>query len=122
MLSYSFDRRINYLLIDSLHFPPFQTVLSSVDAYTVKHAVDVLKMSILPHSLQFLSILDTRSSYQRTQLTADDIIGPLDMLFEFGAINSKYIDPSLRPVVLFGQDTQLLGSPLLLDTHSDIGR
>lgn len=88
----------------------------------MRHAIDVLKRSILPHALQFLSILDTRSGYQRTQLTADDIIGPLDMLFEFGAINSKFIDPSLRPIVLFGPDTQLLGSPQLFDAHSDIGR
>ena len=57
-------------------------------------------------------MFDTKSAYQRTLLTGDDIAGPLDMLFDFGELGCAMpVDPSQRPTVLFGSDTYLLGTP-----------
>ena len=58
-----------------------------------------------------LNVLNTRSSFQRSLLTAEDVLGPLDSLYDFGEMAAVYEpDPTLRPVALFGSDTSLLGS------------
>ncbi len=77
----------------------------------VTRAIDTMRTSILPHALQSLTILDTASADQRARLTAEDVCGPLDMLFEFGELDCAFAaDPSMRPLVLFGVDSAAIGS------------
>jgi hypothetical protein len=87
----------------------------TVDGYCVDSAIDVIRRNILPHTLQTIGILDTITAEQRSRLTADDVIGPLDMLFEFGSIDCAFPpDPSCRPVALFSSDSSILGTIAVL--------
>ena len=63
------------------------------------------------HSQQFLGVLNTKGSYARSSLTPDDLLGPLDSLYDFGEMGTVYPpDPTLRPVALLGADSTMLGS------------
>lgn len=71
----------------------------------------VSSRSIVMHSQQMLNVLNTKSSYPRSLLSADDILSPLDALYDFGEMGTVYpADPTLRPVALLGDDTGLLGA------------
>jgi hypothetical protein len=88
-----------------------EIMFHSVDGYCVDNAIDVLRRSILPHANQSISMLDALTSSQRSRITADEAIGPLDMLFEFGSIECAFPpDPSLRPTIFFGSDTSINAS------------
>lgn len=82
-----------------------QVLYRTVDAPCVHLAVETVLHSSLPHALQSLDLLDA-SPEQRSRRTAEDILGPLDMLYEFGELHcAEPADPNLRPVLLMGADT-----------------
>jgi len=77
----------------------------------VDYALRTLHQSVLPHVAQGTAVMDTASAEQRARVTMEDLLGPLDMLFEYGELQSSApTDPALRPLCLVGQDTLLLGS------------
>ena len=52
-------------------------------------------------------LFNSVSNSQRDDLTADDLVGPLDLLFEFGELDCHFPpDPNLRPRVLIGNAIQ----------------
>ena len=60
--------------------------------------------------MQALSMLDASTSEQRSKVTGDDAIGPLEMLYEFGEMEvDGSLDPITKPIVLFGSDTVNFG-------------
>lgn len=86
-------------------------LFKSVDGFVVDKAIDILRSSILPHVQQTVGILDTSTADQRSRLTAEDVAGPLEMLFEFGELECAYpVDPLMRPVVYFGLDSSAVGA------------
>ena len=66
-----------------------QTVVRAVDGYHLDNALQLMTKTISPHMDQFLQILDTSSAEQRRHLQAADIIGPLEVLFEFAAMETS---------------------------------
>ena len=83
----------------------------TIDAPCVHLAVETMRTSSLPHALQSIDLLDS-SAEQRARRTAEDILGPLDMLYEFGELHcAEPADPNMRPVLLLGADTQHFSLP-----------
>ena len=81
-----------------------------MDGFYVSRAVDTLYRSILPHTYQTLGQFETQSADQRTRLTADAVLAPYDLLFDYSSLESAYpIDPAFRPVLLFGEASGLVG-------------
>ena len=68
-------------------------------------ALTVLHENILPHNEQLLGLLfNSVANSQRDTLTAEEMVSPLDLLFEFGELEARFpVDPILRPRVLVGQ-------------------
>ena len=88
----------------------------TVDGYTIDSAVDVFHRTVLPHASQLIGLLDTPTADQRARLTAEDVIGPLDMLFEFGELDCAFpVDPNLKPVIFFGPDTVAFGTGMFVN-------
>lgn len=85
-----------------------------VDGLYVDNAIRLLDKTILPHVHQSISQLDSFSADQRSRVTAENVAGPLEILFEFGEMEApgEAIDSVMRPIVLFGRDTDNLGSNL----------
>ena len=109
-----------------------------MDGYYVDKALQLTFKSICPHMDQFLNMLDTSTAEQRRNLLADDVMGPLDVLYEFAsmeAISEGHTDvvrtssfsyviygtdnatgSESTPVLLFGAQTALFGA-----TASELG-
>lgn len=86
-------------------------IFRSVDGHYVDKAIDSMRQSILTHCLQTIGQLETSSVEQRGRLTVDSVLAPLDLLYDFGEMEAPYpVDPSLRPVVLVGSSSTLLGT------------
>jgi hypothetical protein len=81
-----------------------QTIFQTVDGYYLDRALNVLQQNILPHNEQMLGLLfSSISNSQRESLSAEEMISPLDLLFEFGELEARFPpDPALRPRVLLG--------------------
>eukprot|EP01038_Epipyxis_sp_PR26KG_P009383 gene9383-12642_t len=87
-----------------------ELLFRAVDGYYLENAFAVLTKSIYPHVLQSIAMLDTSTADQRMRITAEDVVGPLDIMYEFGEMNSAgTVDPTSRPVALFGADTNEFG-------------
>jgi len=85
-----------------------ETIFRSIDPVSVDGCLAAAR-SIVMHTEQMLNGLNHRSNYPRAQLTADEILTPLDSLYEFGELSSVFpVDPVLKPVVLIGASTNLL--------------
>ena len=98
-----------YNVVDITEF--LDILYCTLDTPHVNYAIRTMHQSVVPHMEQTLSILDALTADQRARVTVEDILGPLDMLFEFGELQtSNSTDPTLRPIVLIGQDTLQLGS------------
>ena len=94
-----------------MQFRMRQVLFKSVDGHVVDKAIDILRVSVVPHANQTVGILDTTTADQRARLTAEDVVGPLEMLFEFGELECAFpVDPLMKPVVYFGLDTSAIGS------------
>ena len=82
-----------------------------MDGYYLDSALRSLGRTVGPHAMQAVSMLDASTAEQRARLSAEDVAGPLEILFEFGEMEAVgSVDPSTRPIVLFGTDTGLVGS------------
>lgn len=89
-----------------------EVLFRSVDGCCVSKCIDVTKRTVLPHALQMMRMLDADTAEQRSLVTAEEALGPLDMLFEFAELDCAIpVDPNLKPFVLFGADTEALGRP-----------
>lgn len=97
-----------YSVIDITEY--LDILFRCVDVTCVSMCTDTVRKTILPHSLQLISMLDAQTADQRCAVTADEAVGPLAMLFEFGELDRAVpLDPSMTPVLLFGTDSELLG-------------
>ena len=86
-------------------------IFQTLDTPHVDYAIRTMKNSVLPHVEQAISVVDAHTADQRSRLTVEDMLGPLDMLFEFGELQcANESDPNLRPVILIGPQTALLGA------------
>ncbi len=57
------------------------------------------------------TVLDTQIPSQRARTVVDDIVGPLDVLYEFGELDcAGSLETMNKPIALFGKDTSLIGS------------
>jgi hypothetical protein len=84
----------------------------TVDMAALDRAIVTVRKSVVPHALQFLRMIDAETAEQRASTTAEDAVGPLLMLFEFGELDAvSAVDPQMRPVCLFGSSTDGLGDP-----------
>ncbi len=89
-----------------------QNIFRTVDGYYVDNAIKMVHKTILPHMMQAIGLLNTQTSEQRSAIAAEELIGPLDVLFEFGEMDAAIpADQSLRPTALFGAHTKTLGEP-----------
>lgn len=60
---------------------------------------------------QLLSAMDAPTASQRDRITADDAIGPIDVLYEFGELDAVApLEKMNRPIMLFGQWTSFIGN------------
>ena len=97
-----------YSVVDITEFA--DVLFRTVDGFVVDSATKIMHQNILPHCIQFLKMLDGETAEQRAAIVADDCIGPLSMLFEFSELDcAQALDPTLRPVLLFGEDSDWLG-------------
>ncbi len=95
---------MRYTLVDITE--NIDVLIRSVDGVALRNAFDVVTKCIVPHFHQLLNILDTSSSEQRYNLTIEDVITPLMILYEFGEMaSSTPLDPLLQPKLLAGVDT-----------------
>lgn len=91
--------------------PSLDTIYRTVDGYHVDSALRLTRSMISSHMLQLLSILDCPTVSQRQRLTADDILGPLHVLFDFGELEAIGVVESLmRPCLLLGAATNDLAA------------
>jgi hypothetical protein len=97
-------------------------VFTAVDVPCVDNCISLMQNTILPHSFQTLRMFDGVTAQQRALATAEDIMGPLLMLFEFSELECVYkIDPKFRPLLLFGGQTNAIGQEEELRTdESDL--
>lgn len=71
----------------------------------------MLSATIVPHCHQLLSALDAPTVSQRDRITADDAIGSLDVLYEFGELDALApLEKMNRPVMLFGPYSSYIGN------------
>ena len=85
----------------------------SLDGFYVSRALEVLTRSILPHTEQTLGQFETRSADQRARVTADSALAPYDLFYDYGAMECALPpDPLLRPVLLLGPATGMIGRGL----------
>jgi hypothetical protein len=79
----------------------------------VDNALSLLSTAIAPHMRQLLSAMDAPTAAQRSRITADDAIGPVDVLYEFGELDALTAPEKLtRPVLLFGAMTSFVGNTI----------
>ena len=109
------------------------TLFQSVDSYVVSRAVNTMVRTIQPHTHQFLEQLgvnlcdslsgswDTNpasinaATARNAAATAEELLGPLDLLFEFGNMHTLVpARPEQQPVILFGSDTKAIGNTSVL--------
>lgn len=60
---------------------------------------------------QLLTAMDAPTASQRDRITADDAIGPIDVLYEFGELDAiAPLEKMNRPIMLFGSMTSFIGN------------
>lgn len=55
-----------------------------MDGYYVDNAIRTMNRSVGPHMVQAICMLDASSGEQRMCVSADDVVGPLEILYDFG--------------------------------------
>jgi hypothetical protein len=83
-----------------------------LDGCTVDKAIDIVQATVLPNIQQAIGVLCGRGSTEsRLKLTAEEIAAPLDILFEFGELETVFPpDPNMRPLVLLGPYSNGIGA------------
>jgi hypothetical protein len=78
----------------------------TIDGYYVEKAILVLQNNVLNHLDQVMAPLrNSHGPEQRHAIKASDIISPLQMLFEFGSMDTAFpVDPTLQPVLYLGAE------------------
>ena len=93
----------------------------TVDGPCVDNAINMANSIILINALQVVSMLDSQTHDQRRKVTAEDAISPLEMIYEFGTMDSAFsVDSSLKPILLFGKDTNYIGNYNSSSTHISV--
>eukprot|EP01032_Pedospumella_encystans_P011063 gene11063-12896_t len=88
-----------------------EVIFRTVDGYYVENAIRTMNRSIGPHMVQAICMLDASSGEQRMRVSADDVVGPLEILYDFGEMEAAgTVDATTQPVVLFGPDTAQFGA------------
>lgn len=76
-----------------------------MDSCYLEKAVSVLENNVETHSEQVMSTIRNASGGARKQLSAEEVIAPLEMLFEFGELDCAFpCDPTLSPRVFRGDE------------------
>eukprot|EP01041_Mallomonas_annulata_P000798 gene798-1550_t len=89
------------------------TIFHSVDGFYVERAIDTLRKNVIPHAFQTIGQFETQSVDQRTRVSVETALAPYELLFDFGALEAGHpADPLLKPVLLFGTSTRLIGTSL----------
>ena len=68
-----------------------QVIFRTVDGYYVENAIRTMNRSIGPHMVQAICMLDASSGEQRMRVSADDVVGPLEILYDFGVRCMSFI-------------------------------
>jgi len=107
-------------------------LFQAVDNYVVNHAICTMVRTVLPHARQFLEQMGVNlcgvlsgswdaktviaTAERNSDITAEDILGPLELLFDFGSMHTNFpTNPTLRPSILFGADTGHIGKQTAFD-------
>lgn len=61
-----------------------QILFRTVDSYYVENAIRTMNRTVGPHMVQAICMLDASSGEQRMRVSADDVVGPLEILYDFG--------------------------------------
>lgn len=88
----------------------------TIDGYYVEKAITVLQSNVINHLDQVLDPLrNSHGPDQRRSIKASEIVSPLQLLFEFGSLDTAFpVDPTLQPVLFLGAEKSLhvLGQPV----------
>ena len=90
----------------------------------MENAINMIKTTISPHFQQVIQGLDTSTAEKRHRMSSQDILIPLEILFDFGELHcSEEPDPGLKPILLIGDNTKYLGMNRfqLLNIHGGNG-
>lgn len=66
-----------------------------MDGYYVENAIRTMNRSIGPHMVQAICMLDASSGEQRMRVSADDVVGPLEILYDFGVRVALFLPSSI---------------------------
>jgi len=96
----------------------------TIDGYYVEKAISVLQNNVLNHVDQVMTPLrNSHGPEQRRSIKAGDIISPLQMLFEFGSLDTAFpVDPVLQPVLYLGAEdsSHALGAAITNQKWNDM--
>jgi hypothetical protein len=68
-----------------------QVLFRTVDGYYLDNAIRAMNRSIGPHMVQAIGMLDAATAEQRMKVTADDVAGPLEILYDFGVSHAYFL-------------------------------
>ena len=81
----------------------------TVDGFYVDSALKITHDMVVSHMNQAIAILDCPTVAQRQRLTADDVLGPLHVLFEFGELEAAgLVEKMMHPSIWLGPATNEL--------------
>ena len=88
-----------------------------MDGYYIDNTISLLQKTVYPHLLQSLQILypNNNSLEHRNRITSEDIVSPLELLYEFGEMESVHgnTDPITKPSLFFDSDSIDFGSEVV---------
>ena len=61
-----------------------EVLFRTIDGYYIEQAIHTIYRTIRPHMMQSISMLDASTAEQRMRVIADDVAGPLEILYDFG--------------------------------------
>eukprot|EP00981_Chlorochromonas_danica_P008896 scaffold2338_cov184-Ochromonas_danica.AAC.7 len=89
--------------------PYLNNLFRTVDSFYIDNAIKLTNAMIVPHLEQLLGVLDCPTVSQRQRLSADDVLGPLHVLFDFGELEAEgLVESFMKPMILFGASTENL--------------
>lgn len=96
----------------------------TIDGYYVEKAINVLQSNVLNHVEQVMAPLrNSHGPEQRQSIRASDVISPLQLLFEFGSLDTAFpVDPALQPVLYLGAEvpSHALGGAITNQKWNDV--
>jgi hypothetical protein len=61
-----------------------EVLFRTIDGNYIDQAIYTIYRTIRPHMMQSISMLDASTAEQRMRVIADDVAGPLEILYDFG--------------------------------------